>query len=362
MRVLHVIARMNVGGTARYITNLLQDLESHGTEVLLATGHVESSEIETLELNNLNYTRIPSLSRSINPFQDLQAYFQLKKLINAYKPDIVHSHTFKAGFISRIKVGNYKIVHTFHGHLFEDPTFTGIKTTIITLIEKMLAKKSHKLVVVGNQVEYDLLKRGVGAKDKYLNIPPGINPLKIPNRIDALNELGISNPSEFIVGWLARVTDVKNPYLLVEIAKMLPDTTFLMGGGGDLIEKIKEISPPNLIVLGWVKPESLIGASDLILSTSKNEGVPISLIESQMAGKPVVATNVGGVSDIIKHQTTGILCSSSALSIKNSINALISDPKVLELLSIAAAESSIEAFSISRMTHLHLRLYKELTH
>ena len=362
MRVLHVIARMNVGGTARYLTNLLQDLEANGTEVLLATGHVENSEIEAPELNDLNYRRIPSLARSINPLRDLQAYLQLKRLIKEYKPDIVHSHTFKAGVLSRIKIGDFKVVHTFHGHLFEDPTFKGMKTTIITIVEKILAKKSHKLLVVGNQVAQDLLRRGIGVEAKYLNIPPGIDPLKIPRRTDALSQFGLSDKSGLVVGWLARITEVKNPFLLVEIAKMMPHITFLMGGGGDLIENIREISPPNLIVLGWVKPESLIGASDLILSTSKNEGIPISLIESQMAGKPVVATNVGGVPEIVIHQITGILCSNSASSFKDSIISLVSNPKALESMSKAASESSIEAFSISRMTHMHLALYQEITH
>ena len=134
MRVLHVIARLNVGGTARYITQLSQELPNHGIEVLVVAGHVQGAEVEDPTAVDIKLLRIKSLGRSINPIKDCFAQMHLQKIIKEFKPDIIHSHTFKAGLIVRVRNQLIPVVHTFHGHLFDDPEFTGLKSRIITAI------------------------------------------------------------------------------------------------------------------------------------------------------------------------------------------------------------------------------------
>ena len=140
MRVLHVIARLNVGGPARYITRLAEELPKRKIETFIATGFVQGSEAEDLSAKKLRVIRIPSLGRQINPIKDHFAFKQLLEVIREVRPDILHTHTFKAGYIGRIKTKEInkaagkqvKFVHTFHGHLFDDPEFSGLKSLIIT--------------------------------------------------------------------------------------------------------------------------------------------------------------------------------------------------------------------------------------
>jgi glycosyltransferase involved in cell wall biosynthesis len=115
MRVLHVIARLNVGGTARYITQLATELPQHGVETFVATGFVQGPEVEDDSAQSINLIRVPSMGRSINPIKDHFARKQLEKIIANVKPDIIHTHTFKAGYVIRMKKQSIPVVHTFHG-------------------------------------------------------------------------------------------------------------------------------------------------------------------------------------------------------------------------------------------------------
>jgi hypothetical protein len=136
MKVLHVIARMNVGGTARYIEELIDGATEFGYEAELATGYVQGQEIESSGFNKKSTHRIAHLGRKISLLNDLRAYFELKKVIAIVRPDILHSHTFKAGLLARQVPGNFKRVHTFHGHLFEDQSFSAIQKFAILRADK----------------------------------------------------------------------------------------------------------------------------------------------------------------------------------------------------------------------------------
>ena len=127
MRVLHVIARLNVGGTARYITQLANELPKHGIETFVATGFVQGSEVEDPSAQSIKLIRIKSMGRSIRPIKDHHARKELEKIVAEVKPDIIHTHTFKAGYVIRIKNQPVPVVHTFHGHLLDDPEFSGFK-------------------------------------------------------------------------------------------------------------------------------------------------------------------------------------------------------------------------------------------
>ena len=360
MRVLHVIARLNVGGTARYITQLANELPKHGIETLVATGYVQGAEIEDASAATIKLVRIKSLGRSINPIKDHFAQRELRAVIKEFKPDIIHSHTFKAGFITRVRKQQVPIIHTFHGHLLDDPEFSGFKSTLVTAVERKLAKKSARLVSVGQRVADELVSKNVGLKEQYINIPPGVKELSITPRRDALKNLGITDDGRPIIGWIARVTGVKNPMRALEVARVISTAHFVMAGGGDLLEEVKEAAPSNVSVLGWAKAEDLFGVSEIILSTSENEGMPIALIEAQLAGKPVVATDVGGVSEVVANHETGLVTNKNSRSIAAALNSLILDTQKRTQMSTLAASRARALFSVDQMISAHVSLYKSI--
>ena len=360
MRVLHVIARLNVGGTARYITQLASQLPQHGIETFVATGFVQGAEVEDESAGSIEVIRIPSLGRSFNPIKDHLARMQLDKIIAQIKPDIIHTHTFKAGYIARMKKQPVPVIHTFHGHLLDDPEFSGFKSRVIIEVERMLAKKSVRLVTVGRRVGEELLKQRIGNKDQYINIPPGVVALNVTPKTEALRNLNLPDDGAPIVGWIARVTGVKNPMLALEVADAMPDTHFVLAGGGDLLEKVKATAPANVSVIGWAKAEDVFGASEIILSTSENEGMPVALIEAQLAGKPVVATDVGSVSEVILNHETGIVTNKNAGSIALAVETLLLDKQKRTEMATLATSRANALFSVDRMINAHIALYKSI--
>ena len=360
MRVLHVIARLNVGGTARYITQLANELPKHGIETFVATGFVQGGEVEDPSAASIDVIRIPALGRSINPIKDHLARKQLEKIIAEIKPDIIHTHTFKAGYVIRMKNQPVPVIHTFHGHLLDDPEFSGFKSKIIIGVERKLAKSSMRLVTVGRRVADELLEQRIGHRAQYVNIPPGVIALNVTPRTQALANLNLEDKGKPIVGWIARVTGVKNPMRALEVANVLPDTQFVMAGGGDLLEDIKAAAPSNVSVIGWADAGDLFGASDIILSTSENEGMPVALIEAQLAGKPVVATDVGSVSEVILNHETGIVTNKNAGSIALALESLTLDKAKRDEMGRQAVARAQTLFSVNRMINAHIELYSSI--
>ena len=360
MRVLHVIARLNVGGTARYITQLAHELPKHGIETFIATGFVQGSEVEDESAKTIEIIRIPSMGRSINPIKDHLVRKQLEKIIREVKPDIIHTHTFKAGYVTRMKKQPVPVIHTFHGHLLADPEFSGFKLKVIIEVERMLAKKSAKLVTVGRRVADELLEQRIGYKGQYVNIPPGVVAVTATPKEQALQNLKLEDDGRPIVGWIARVTGVKNPMLALEVADAMQDTHFVLAGGGDLLEQVKAAAPSNVSVIGWAEAADVFGASEIILSTSQNEGMPVALIEAQLAGKPVVATDAGSVAEVLLNHETGIVTNKNAGSIVLALESLLLDKQKRTEMGTLATARAQALFSVERMINAHIELYKSI--
>ena len=231
-RVLHVIARFNVGGTARYLDNLIPGLAEH-FETLLAVGHVQGHEIEDSRLQKIDFVRIEHLGRRMSPIQDFRSYLELRKTVKRFQPQIIHSHTFKAGLLARLMFFRIPKVHTFHGHLMGDPEFSKRALQIIINIERRLAKVTNNLITVGEQVSKDLLQVRVGNPSQYISIASESQNLNFLPREEARARLEIQADTGIVL-WMARMAPVKNPSLALEIACLLPDINFLMAGGGEL--------------------------------------------------------------------------------------------------------------------------------
>jgi glycosyltransferase involved in cell wall biosynthesis len=300
------------------------------------------------------------MGRSIRPIKDHLARKQLDKIIKEVKPDIIHTHTFKAGYVIRMKKQPVPVVHTFHGHLLDDPEFTGFKSKVIVEVERMLAKKSAKLVTVGRRVADELLEHKIGHRSQFVNIPPGVVAVDVTTKEQALKNLNLQDDGAAIVGWIARMTGVKNPMRALEVADALPDRHFVMAGGGDLLEQVKASAPSNVSVIGWADAADIFGASDIILSTSENEGMPVALIEAQLAGKPVVATDVGSVSEVILNHETGIVTNKNAGSIASAVESLILDKTTRDEMGRLATARAQALFSVDRMINAHIELYKSI--
>ena len=355
-KVLHVIARMNVGGTARYVSELVEAIP----DSKLATGFVQGSEVEDPSVSQLPVIRINHLGRKISLVNDYKAWRELREAVRECKPEIIHTHTFKAGIIGRLVSGTHKRIHTFHGHLFEDNSFSGLEKKIITLVEKWLAPRANVLVSVGLNVGKELREAGIGVGQKWVSIAPGVEALTLLEKSEARKSIGV-NESEMLIGWMARMTSVKNPNLLLQVASRLPDVQFVMAGGGDLLETIKSNAPENIKVIGWADAATFWSAVDIAISTSDNEGMPVALIEAQLAGLPVIATNVGSNSEVIQDEGTGLIASRSVDALVGAVNRFTSLPSLIRTQGDKGRERASKEFSLEKMIRSHADLYREVS-
>ena len=359
MRVLHVIARMNVGGTATYIANLIHGLEKLGVSNLLLMGNVPKGEVEDSVISTLKYQRIDSLSRELSFSQDRKARKEIERVIESFKPDLIHTHTFKAGFLVRLRRRDIPVIHSFHGHHLYDPEFGFIKRNILNIIERLLAPRATRFITIGKKVRDELLEVGIGKAKQYLSIAPGIAPLELVGEASVRSRFGFSQ-DETLVLWLGRFTQVKRPDKVIEIARLLPRIRFVMAGGGELLDKVKASAPGNVSFVGFQDKNEMWSIADIALSTSDSEGMPLSLIEAQMAGVPVVSTDVGSVSEILEDGITGYLAGKDVKELASKIEMVIQDLESGAKLGRAAKLRAEREFSSSVMADAHLGLYKDV--
>ena len=362
MKILHVIARVNRGGTAVWLENLISGLRANGDECFLAAGHVQGSEIEDICFIKLNGIRINSMGREISLLGDVRSFLQVRKLIKDLNPDILNSHTAKAGAIARlaaISIPGRKrpaIVHTFHGHLLYG-YFPNWKVKIYVAVERILATKTDKLIAAGIRVRNDLLQARVGKLEQFSVIGPGVKKIKTTNKYLIREGMSIGQ-NEIVVGWLGRFTPIKRPRYFLELAKLFPNITFIMGGDGELFDEISISKPKNVLMLGWTTPEKIWGASDIAVLTSENEAQPISLIEAQFLSLPIVSFEVGAVSEIVEHGVSGYLVSDFP-SLKKYIDKMIESEEIRISFGAAGQKQAIANHDISNFISNHIETYKK---
>lgn len=359
-KVLIVIARLNVGGTSQYIGELVQGLQKSGYEVLVATGYVQGAEVEDAVVAKLPIQRVAKLGRKISPVNDIQARREIKKIIESFKPNLIYSHTFKAGFLVRSLKNHVPVVHAFHGHLLTEPELVGWKSRLVVVLERLMAPRARALVTVGKRVASELLAEGVGKEAQYRSIAPGVRTLTLESRSHARKELKLENETRPIVVWMARVTAVKAPHRVADIARSIPEARFLLAGGGDLIDEIKNDVPSNLSIVGWQPASRMWAVADLAISTSENEGMPVALIEAQLAGIPVVAVDVGSVGEVIENEETGYTTEEFGEDFINKVRELVHSSEERKRLGMNARVRASREFSPERLIASHLSLFEEI--
>ena len=372
VKVMQIIARMNVGGPAVIVAELMRGLDKSEFEQILVTGFCDENEADYLDTvaKDIKANRIAGLGRSISLIADLKAFFGLVSLIRKYQPDIIHTHTAKAGVLGRLAsllAGRGAVrVHTFHGHLLHG-YFNGLITKIVILIEKILAARTSVLIAIGSKVRDDLIAAGIGSKGKYRVFFPGLPAPKTFAKAAAQNVLGISSQTLFIT-FVGRLTQIKRPDRLLDVAKECKqrglDVRFLVAGEGELFESSKERSLKeqlNLTFFGWRSDiDQIFAASDIAILTSDNEGIPLTLIQAAQASLPIVATGVGSISDIVINESTGYLTSTNPADMADAIEKLVRDPQLRKMMGEAGKSRAGQYFSLDRMLKDHSDLYRSL--
>ena len=372
IKVMQIIARMNVGGPAVIVAELMRGIDSSRFEQILITGYCDETEADFLDevATDIKATRIAGLGRSVSPIADFTAFLGLIRTIKTFKPDVIHTHTAKAGVLGRLAsiiAGRGAVrIHTFHGHLLHG-YFAGWKTKLVVLIEKFFAKRTHHLIAIGTEVKRELIAAGIGTASQYSVFFPGLPAPKAISKSAAQSALGIGSQTLFIT-FVGRLTQIKRPDRLLGVAKECKqrglDVRFLVAGEGELFESSKERSLKeqlNLTFFGWRSDiDQIFAASDIAILTSDNEGIPLTLIQAAQASLPIVATSVGSISDIVINESTGYLTPTNPADMADAIEKLVRDPQLRQMMGEAGKARAGQFFSLDRMLKDHSDLYRTL--
>lgn len=371
IRVVHVVTRMNTGGVAVLITEILKAYDRKKFELFLITGSCSSGEEDYLLTHHagFNVIRVKNMSRSPNLIKDVLALAQISKHLISLKPNIVHTHTSKAGLIGRIAAKvtcpRAHIIHTYHGHLLQG-YFSKFSTRLIVLIEKALGKITDVFISMGTLVMKELLEVGVGKIHQFRVLLPGIS--ELPNAISShgIEEFKCAHEGELICTFVGRISPIKRIDRVIEIARITQlkgaRIHFLIIGDGDLRKEL-ELKSSGLPVsfLGWQKQtQDWLAISHLAILLSDNEAVPLAMIEAGFSGLPTVATNVGSMSDVVIDGVNGLLVSTDVNEIADAVLRLANDPNLREAMGHAGQLLAREKFSTSAMVKAHEEIYSQI--
>ncbi len=377
-RILRVIARLNIGGPARHVILLSARIDPARYSTLLVTGHEAPSEGNMSSLAKsvaVEPRVVAGLGREISLWRDLLAWFRLYRLCVRYRPHIVHTHTAKAGVLGRLAARAAKvpvIVHTYHGHDFQG-YFSPLKTRLFLAIERWLGRSTQRLIAVSEAVCQDLLQLGIGTPESLVVIPLGLN-LDPFLRCEDLRgqlraELGLQ-PDTPLVGIVARLVPIKAHEVFLKAAAKVcarfPQSRFLLVGDGERLAELQLLVErlglrDRVLFLGWRQDlDRVLADLDLVVLTSRNEGSPVCLIEAMAAARPVVATRVGGVADVVDDGITGCLVDADKPEdVANAIVELLGDENRRRAMG-EAARQRVPRFGIDRLVSDMDRLYGNL--
>lgn len=390
-RILRIINRLNLGGptfNAAYLSKYL----APEYETILVAGmkdeSEESSEFIVRELG-LEPVYIAEMRRSINPLNDYLAYQKIKKIIQKFKPDIVHTHAAKAGALGRLAAsacGVPVILHTFHGHVFHS-YFNPIKTKTFIQIEHYLAKKSSCIVAISEKQKEELsLIHKICEPKKIAVIPLGFDLSKFQNnqtqKRKSFRENYLLDDDEIAIGIVGRIVAVKNHKLFLNALKnVLNQTTkkvraFIIGDGEDrktieyfaqqlnidFVDFTIQRSKATLTFTSWIKNiDWAYSGLDIVALSSLNEGTPVSLIEAQAANKPIVSTKVGGIENIVLAEITALLSENDNVKdFSRNFLKLIEDENLRIQMSQQGWEHVKDKFHYTRLVKDMQQLYSQL--
>lgn len=349
MRVVHIITRLIIGGAQENTLYNVEDLiRYHGDDVVLITGPPEGPEGDLLARTrekNLDVRLMDELVRPLRPRVDFRAYRLLVRLLRQLKPDVVHTHSSKAGILGRAAAHRCRvpcIVHTVHGLPFH-PFESQMRNYIYVTAERWAAKRCHRIITVADAMTQQALAAGVGHPQQYVTIYSGmevetfLEPLRPPAAVR--QELGLS-PEHIVVAKVARLFELKGHDDVLEaavpLASQFPLLRFLFVGGGiwkdRLQAKARDLGIADRILFTGLVPPAripeLLHASDLVVHASYREGLARVLPQALISGKPVVSYDVDGAKEVVLPDVTGYLVSPGNVGgLSRALGKLISDPE-----------------------------------
>jgi glycosyltransferase involved in cell wall biosynthesis len=380
-RILRVVARMNIGGPSYNVSLLSGRLDRERYETLLLTGTLGSGEgsfEELVQRYGVNRRVVPGLRPELDPANDLRALVSLVRTIRQFRPDMVHTHTAKAGALGRLAAiitpgVRPVIVHTYHGHVLSG-YFGRALNAVYRNIERLLAMKSDCLIGVSSATVDELVELRVAPAHKFRTIPIGLDLERLlaverSEGVPFRAEVG-AGTEDVLAVFVGRLAPIKRVDLLIEAVALArasePRLRVAIVGDGELRGSLEQQASrlgmrETMRFLGFRNDLPAIAAgSDLAVLASDNEGTPVALIEAAAAGLPAVATAVGGVTDIVTPSTGITVAKGDAHAFADALLRLAGDRGARERLGLTAREHVRERFAARRLLDDIDGLYKEL--
>lgn len=378
-RILRLVTRLNIGGPAIHTILLTARLNSGDFRSRLVTGQEAPTEGNLLGLAAANGVRpivVSEIGREVSPLDDTAAELKLMRIIGRLRPDVVHTHTAKAGTLGRIAAAALRvpvIVHTYHGHVFHS-YFSRWQTRAFLQIERALARVTQAIVTVGEKQREEILSYGIGTPDKVHAIPLGLELERFigceRRRGELRQELGIL-PEQPLIGIVARLVPVKahEDFLraAAHVCRTRPDAAFLIVGDGERRAELEALTGElglneNVRFLGWRSDlERIYADLDVVALSSLNEGSPVALIEALAAGRPVAATDVGGVREVVVSGETGLLTPArEPEALARSICSLLEDRELAGRLGECGRRHVYPHHTIGRLSADLAGLYRSM--
>jgi glycosyltransferase involved in cell wall biosynthesis len=386
-KIFHIITRLDMGGSAQNTLLSCSELSKKYEIILLHGLSYESrmtesekqavkSSIEKAMSKGVKVIPLPAIVRSIRPFQDLKALLSLVRLIFEEKPDIVHTHSSKAGILGRLAakiVGVSRIIHTPHGHVFYGH-FGPFASRIFLWVEKIFSRFTDRMVALTDGEKNDYINLSVCPSEKLLKIHSGVDVEKFMqangNRVEKRRSLGLDQ-NEAVIGFVGWLLPIKGPdYLLKAMDDVWlehQEASLVLVGKGDMdvdlrAEALKKDANGKVKFLGWREDiDEIMPLFDMLVLPSLNEGMGRVLVEAMAAGKPVVASRVGGIPDLVRDGETGYLVPpADEKALANGIKKLLDDPAKAKQMGLRGREHCRQ-FSLEAMIAKLDVLYFDLT-
>lgn len=376
-RVVRVFSRLNIGGPALHVTHLSAGLVDYGFQTRLLVGKTDDHEGDFLDLaeaRGVDLTVLPELGRAISPVNDLRALSRLYRLMRQSRPSIVHTHTAKAGALGRVAARLARVpivVHTYHGHVLSG-YFHPLTSLLFRGVERALAHATDVILTVSESVKSDLVRLGVAPASQVRVLPLGLDlePLARPLPRGGLRTEAGWGGSARIVGVVGRLVPIKDLDTFIDaavsVATAMDDVRFAVVGDGEerarLEARAVSVLGPRVHFFGWRKDTGkVLGDLDLVVNTSLNEGTPVALIEALAAGRPVVATAVGGTPDLLEGGRFGALVPArSPKETAAAIRAVLGSPEGSHRVTAEGQAVVLDRYCVGRLLDNMSELYREL--
>ncbi len=376
IRIARVIARLNIGGPAQQAILLTAGLDRTRFITTLITGVVGRAEgdlTSAARARGVEPVVIPEIGRAIRPARDLVALGKLVRLFRGFRPDLVHTHTSKAGTLGRVAAlltGVPAVVHTFHGHVLEG-YFSPATTWVFLKIEQALARTTDRLIVVSPRLREAILAMGIGRPEQVEVVPLGLDLDRFvhppPTRAGLRASLDIPSGTP-LLGIVGRLVSVKDHPTLFRALRLLGEGNgsphLVVVGDGEQREGLEQLAhrlglASRIHFFGWRNDlEAILGDLDVVICCSRNEGTPVALIEAMAAGVPVLSTDVGGVGDLVDHERTGWLVPpGDPAALAQGLWALLADSALRARLAASGRSVALARHDLKGLIHRIEALY-----